>query len=108
MTSLELSQVKCLLTDLHPFVEPSFLRQVSNLVNILGLELSTVEEHLSLVRHGDLIDDPNKRGLTGAIGSEQAEDAPFWNGDRNFIKCLETTEVLYDFIGDKNLFHLEF
>lgn len=103
--SFELGQVEGLLPNLHLFIKATFFRQVPNQGRIIGLELPAVEQQLSRIGPGDLVDDADQGRFTCPVRSEQPKDTLVGDLDADIVQCQVTGEGFSDMPGFKEVFH---
>src|SRR5512142_192441 len=70
--TLELGKEGEQFADLHSFVQPAFLRQIPNAVEVCLLEWLAEHPDLAAIGHSDADHHANRRSLPGAIRAKQA------------------------------------
>ena len=101
-------KVHCLVADLHLAVKTSFLRQVTDLLNVILGDRTTVEKDVSAARYCDTVNDADERGLTGTVRAEKTENLSFRDLQRDIVQSHLLSEALADILTFNNSHMISF
>ena len=83
--AFEFSQINGLLPDFHFLVKAAFFGQVADAGDVLLAKFLAVNQHLTRVGGGDLVEDADEGGLARAVRTQKAVYATLWNLDAHTV-----------------------